>query len=322
MPNTRLSMPFLVKVMTLILVATSPLAHAKFDLDAFKTSIVSGAFYTDQTDIEGVVVPWRLVVNYEQKVHPDIDIAVRMNSQTGITSGPYIDGFNTETEKFRIETIKYTQNLSESLKTRVGFGKIKANVLKKGGSTTPMPFSNAMSRLPLKPSDVAWGIQQTPSKFNGSYSIGAAVSDVSTQTKPDDRNYSLFGELYTAESYGSMWLQYSQNNLVKIIDSDHYFSLGGDRIFDDTALNATVYVGVQKGFMGFDCGYKTSKMKDFYDANLGVGYGYSRDLQKTLEISLDKQLIDHFTTTLSWYHQWPDNAKSFNVVGIKIEHSF
>ena len=317
--NTLLS---LTTTVISIMLGMNTAVYAKLDVDSFSTTVITGAFYTDETGLDGVVTPWRLIVDYKQNLDPNIDIAVQMNSQTGITSGPYINGFNTETEKFRIETIKYTQSLSDSVKARLGLGKVKANVLKKGGSSTPLPFSSAMARLPLSPSDIAFGVQQCANNFNGAYTLGTAVSKISTQTQSDSREYSLFGEIFSAETDQTLWLQYSHNNLVKTINSDHYFSLGGDRSYDKTTLNGTIYVGTQKGFMGYDCGFKQASLAALYDANLGIGYGESRGLQRTLEFSLEKKLLKNFTTTLSWYRQWPNDARSFNVAGVKIEHKF
>ena len=58
---------------------------ASIDPAALDASIITGAFYTDQEDISGTVIPWRLVLNYNQKFQHKNELAIRMNSQTGIT---------------------------------------------------------------------------------------------------------------------------------------------------------------------------------------------------------------------------------------------
>lgn len=319
MKRQQLNHPALV---FLILQLLHPAVFANIDLESFKTTITTGAFYTDQSGIVGTVTPWRLVVEFKQQMTPKTEISVKMNSQTGITSGPYIDGFNTQPENFRVENIKYTQIVTNSITSRLGLGKLKANILKQGGSSTPMPFSQAMGRLPLTASDIAWGVQKIPSKFNGSYSIGTAISDISTQTKPESRTYSLFMEAYRKTARGSVWTQYSQNNLVQTLNSNHYFSFGSDTTRKNTTTNATVYIGTIKGFIGFDCGIKKRNIQSLFNADLGVGYGVSKDKQSTVEISLQKKLGKIVDATASWYLQNPDNAKQFNVAGIKLEHKF
>lgn len=313
------------KLKTIIIALTCcvpGLLLAALDINAFKSSIITGAFYTDQNGQAGVVTPWRLVVEYNQNLDQKTDLSIRMNSQTGIETGPYIDGFNTKTEYFRIETIKYTKSLSDQLITRVGLGKLKANIIKKGGSKTPMPFSQAMARLPLKASDIAWGFQKSARNFNGAYSIGSAISNISNTTEPQNRNYSLFAEVYSATTSGSIWAQYSQNNLVQIIDSDHYISAGYDITRRNNITNATVYYALSEGFMGFDCGFKQKQIKELSDSSLGIGYGYSKDKQATLEISLEKKINKSLQATASWYIQKPEGESHYNVAGIKLTHQF
>ena len=293
---------------------------ASFSPDQLQSSIITGAFYTDQEDISGTVIPWRFVVDYGQKIDPKTSLAIRMNSQTGIVTGPYIDGFNTQIEYFRIETVKYTKVLTDSLTTRIGLGKLKANLLKKGGSKTPMPFSNAMAKLPLKASNVAWGFQKTADNFNGAYTIGSAISNISNTTEPTNRQYSLFGEVYSASTAYAVWLQYSQENLVEIFDSDHYFSLGADVSSAKNVLNATIIHGVYDGLIGFDCGFTQNNVTALADSRLGIGYGYSHNKSQTLEISLHKNLTPNVQATASWYIQKPEGEKRYHVAGIKLEH--
>ena len=81
------------------------------------TTLTTGAFYTDKSTAAGIVIPWRLKVEYNHTINPKSSINIRANSQTGITKGPYIDGFNTQSENFKIEVIKYTSHINDSLKT-------------------------------------------------------------------------------------------------------------------------------------------------------------------------------------------------------------
>lgn len=312
------------KVLTLMLIlwGQQPTALAYFNNQSLSADLITGAFYTDQPGIVGTVTPWRFVVYYKQKVDPHSELDMRLNSQTGIVSGPYIDGFNTKQENFNIETIKYTRNLTESLKGRLGYGKIKANVIKQGGTITPMPFSNAMARLPLQASDIALGLEKKSSFYNGSYTVGTAVSNISNTTESSKRQYSMFYEVFLKHNHGSRWLQYSHNNLVEIFASDHYFSTGADYTVHNNTVNAAIYLGVIEGWLGFDCGYKRTHIKPLYDSTLGIGYGISDELQSTLEISLEKKFPYNTSVVTSWYVQHPHtgNTDTFNVAGVKITH--
>lgn len=303
---------------TLSLIA--PCASAMFDTNGLRASLVTGAFYTDQSGISGTVTPWRLVLNYKQNIDKFTELAIRMNSQTGITTGPYVDGFNTQVEYFRIETIQYTRQHSELTTSRFGFGKLKANLLKKGGTRTPMPFSNAMAKLPLNPSDIAYSVQRSATNFNGTYTLGTAVNNISTTTDDTNRDHSIFAEVFRANPSGALWLQYSQNSLVNIFNSNHYFSLGYNTIDPITMLNGTLYLGVDDGFIGFDCGYKKFRIKQLGNSQLGIGYGYSQDKQKTAELSLLNKNNKALETTISWYIQKPKNTTPYNVAGVKLEH--
>ena len=305
-------------LITLSLIASSALGS--LDTSALRASLITGAFYTDQSGISGTVTPWRLILNYKQQVDAFTELAIRMNSQTGITTGPYIDGFNTQVEYFRIETIQYTRQHSELTTSRFGFGKLKANLLKKGGTKTPMPFSNAMAKLPLNPSDIAYSVQRSATNFNGAYTLGTAVNNISTTTDDTNRDHSIFGEVYRANSSGALWLQYSQNSLVNIFNSNHYFSLGYNTIDPITMLNGTLYLGVNDGFIGFDCGYKQFQIKQLGNSQLGLGYGYSQNKQKTVELSLLNKSSKSLETTISWYIQKPKNTTPYNVAGVKLEH--
>lgn len=119
-----------------------------------------------------------------------------------------------------------------------------------------------------------------------------------------------------------MWAQYSQNNLVQVLNSNHYFSLGSDLTKKNTTTNTTVYIGTIKGFIGFDCGIKQANISPLLNADFGIGYGYSKDIQSTVEISLRKKIGKIVNATASWYLKNPANAKQFNVAGIKLEHRF
>ena len=307
-----------VKAITYCLLCLAP--FASIDPSALDASIITGAFYTSQTDISGTVIPWRLVLNYKQKIQQKNELAIRMNSQTGITTGPYIDGFNTEIEYFRIETIQYTRAMDELTTSRLGFGKLKANILKKGGTQTPMPFSRAMAKLPLSPSDVAFGIQRSARNFNGAYTLGTAASNISTSTDSSKRSHSGFAEVYTANSSGEWWAQYSHNNLVDIFHSDQYFSLGYNTMDPDTVLNGTLYYGIGDGMIGFDCGLKRNQIKQLDNGQFGIGYGYSQDKQKTMEISLTNKHSPTLETIISWYAQKPKNTDLYHVAGFKVTH--
>ncbi len=298
----------------------SQCSFAEFDPSSLRLSLITGAFYTDQSGISGTVTPWRLVANYKQNIDESTELAIRMNSQTGITTGPYIDGFNTQIEYFRIETIQYTRLHSELLTSRLGFGKLKANLLKKGGTKTPMPFSNAMAKLPLNPSDLAYSIQRSATNFNGAYTLGTAVNNISTTTDDTNRDHSIFAEVYRANPSGALWLQYSQNSLVNIFNSNHYFALGYNTIDPTTMLNGTLYLGANDGFIGFDCGFKQFQVKQLGNSQLGIGYGYSQNKQKTAEISLLNKTTKALEITTSWYIQKPKNTTPYNVAGIKLEH--
>ncbi|MEC8882662.1 MAG: hypothetical protein VX737_05235 [Pseudomonadota bacterium] len=305
---------------TLITVLIPVFAMGKIQTENISATLTTGAFYTDKSAEVGVVMPWRLKVEYDHKINDKSSINIRTNSQTGITKGPYIDGFNTKPENFKIEVIKYTSDINESLKTRLGLGKIKANILKSGGSATPLPFSQAMAKLPLNSSDFAWSIQKSADSFNGNYTLGTAISNTNTSTKPDDRTYSLFLEAFKKTTDGNLWAQYSQNNLVEIIDSNHYASFGGKQEKGNNVTNASIYIGTQKGFLGFDCGYQRTNIKKLKDSTLGIGYGHSKHEQKTLEISIKKKAVHHFDITTSWYLKAPTEKKQFNAFGIKLDY--
>lgn len=306
----------------LLLLCSHSTAQTLIDSKSLSAELVSGVFYTDQPGSAGTVTPWRFVVYYKQNIDPHSELDIRMNSQTGIVTGPYIDGFNTQQENFRIETIKYTRALTENLKSRLGYGKIKANIIKSGGTITPMPFSNAMARMPLQPSDIALGVQKKSSYYNGSYTMGSAVSNISNTTDSSQRQYSMFYEVYLKHNHGSRWLQYSHNNLVEVFASDHYFSAGADHTVHNNTVNVAIYMGVLQGWLGFDCGFKRSHLKALYDSTLGIGYGISDELKSTVEFSLEKSLRYNTSVTASWYIQHPHsgNTDTFNVAGLKISH--
>ena len=293
---------------------------AQVNIDGLKGTLTSGVFYTDKPTEAGIVTPWKLAFSYKHNISTNSEISIQTSSQTGISKGPYIDGFNTEIENFSIDKIKYTKNINASIETCLGFGKIKANILKKGGSQTPLPFSQAMTRMPLTSSDLAWGIQNSARSFNGSYTIGTAIKNISTSTN-NNRVYSLFLEAYKETTQGNFWAQYSQNNLVQVIDSNHYLSFGTKKIIGNHGLNATTYIGTEKGFLGFDCGYQRTNIKNIKDSTLGIGYANSKHEQNTIEISLKRKNFHDFDATCSWYLKNPFNDKHFNAFGIKLEYS-
>ena len=292
------------------------------DIEAFTATIITGAFYTDQKSQEGVVSPWKLKINYKQELNAFTNIATQLSSQTGITSGAYIDGFNTQAESLKIENFKYTTTYSDIYQIRSGFGKVKANIFKDGGTVTPMPFSNAMARLPLKASDIAFAVKRAGANFNGSYTIGTAISDISSTTNVK-RTYSLFLEAFKQTTTGNFWAQYSQNNLVKTFKSNHYFSFGVDSKKLNHITNASIYIGTEQGLIGYDLGYQLCNMEILKkNATLGLGYGYSKAAQSTFEVSLIRKLTPIIDATISWYRQFPKSKKAFNTAGIKLQHKF
>lgn len=288
-------------------------------------SVETGMFGTDQQDKKGVVSPWRITGKIDADVGDTDKVSVELVTESGIskTDGPVVHPFTSGDPKaLSIGKIKYTRTLLDDNKFALGLGRVKANILKKGGSTTPLAFSNAVNSLPVSSSDVAIGYQLPTSLAGHTLSMGFASDKISSQSVSNDRNHSVFVESYHSFDHVNAFIQYSKNNLGKVYKEPEYVLLGGDYTVDTFTANAAVAYTKDDKVIGYDIGAKL-KLSGAEKNFVGIGYSHKKTTSDITEISYDYAVTSSLKMTLSVYHKQPlgsngsANEKSFFVGGIR-----
>jgi len=309
----------------------------KFSVD---TNLVTGVFGSKEPNKSGFVVPWKLKLKGGFQADPALNIAVELDSQTGINreTGPFIAGFaRVPNIDLRINHIKIAYAISPSSSLMLALGKVKPDLRKHRAITTPLPFSSATQKPPLGSNEFVANWQHQGLLPRHSITLGYGISNIASVASTQDRIHSIFIEnSYQLDANSNAWIHYVKNNLSRTYDVNkkHYFSIGADRKIGQSLLNAAVAAGnlAESGgnmskiaILGFDAGAKVDVAPLLPNGSFAVGYAYSRDKNRNIEVSYTFKPYASAKFIMSVYQQkdYNDSTQRFGagyfVAGLKIE---
>ena len=242
----------------------------------------------DTYKVRGVVVPWKVETELKHKLYEHTQLAISLATESGIdtTQAPYIDGFSNSPpfpKPITLNKATVNQTISPTSSLAVGVGRVKANILKKGKSLSPLPFSGATHKPPMKSIDFAVGVQKSDLLFaNHTVSAGFAANEIASKTVSRNRLNSFFLESHHSFENSNLWAQYTKNSLSGTYDSDHYVHTGFDMTSGASITSLSTAFNRRSGLVGFDCGY-AYKLANINGVEPTMGIGYAASQQKSLQ---------------------------------------
>ncbi len=305
-------------------------AHTGFAaLDpSFGLKLTSGVFGSSSDDNRGVVMPWK--VDASAKVTPDEDssVEIKFSTESGIKEGegPYISPFsNSDPKSLNVSKAIYERSLGEASKLAFGLGKVRANILSKGDSASPFPFSEAVNKPPMLSSDFAAGLQFPVILDNHIFSVGTAIDHISSSTNSEERKHSVFLESYYDLDPVGFWILFSRNNLSQTYSKDHYFLVGINRDSGGHTASSAIAFNSNDGLVGVNFGYKVNIPIVDDSSAFGLAYAFKKDKNKTAEFSFEQNIFPSLAMVMSVYYQKPikttetiTTTKGYYVGGLRL----